>query len=484
MKCLILCFLPLIISSAFTQVGINTTGAAPAANAMLDIKSNNRGVQFPRMTAAQRNAIAVSAADMGLMVFDTDAQSLFMYDGTQWQAFASAAPGVTNMKERIANNTSINAKLGFSTSMDGDYAAAGAYYDSVGNKACQGSVIVFQKQNGQWVQQAKITANDGMALDCFGYSVSISGNMLAVGAVGASVAGIKQGAVYIYNRSGDNWVFQQKVFANDGASSNMFGYDVLLYQNSLYVGSPSHTANGAYHQGSVYVYNLVGNLWTGITQVNPAAALPESYFGAALAVHGNTLVVGAPQANTYDTDDGAVFVFIRSGNSFSQQAKLVLHSQNYGNFGYSVAIENNLLFASCPNGASVVTTNPRGFLATYLRTGTTWNQTDNDAPQSDKPDDRDYGTKLVIKNGNLLVSAKSESVDGIHDHGWIYWYKVSANNNIYLHQRFTQLQSTASPMLGTSIASNGTDLLIGVPGAIPFINSSTTKGKVLFTRLE
>lgn len=483
MKCLILCFLPLFISTAFAQVSINTTGAAPAANTMLDIKSTSRGVQFPRMTAAQRNAITVSAADMGLMVFDTDAQSLFMFDGTQWLAFASAAPGVASMKERTAGNIALNAKLGSSTAMDGDYAAAGAPYDSVAGKSLQGSVIVYQKQAGQWVQQAKITANDGMASDFFGYSVSLSGNTLAVGAVSASVGGIKQGAVYMYTRSGNDWIFQQKVFANDGAASNLFGFKVLLYQNSLYVGSPNHAWNGAYNQGSVYVYNLAGNVWTGITQVNPAVAIPEAYFGASLAMHGNTLVVGAPRANTYNTDDGAAYAFIRSGNSFSQQYKFTFHNQDYGYFGNAVAIENNLVVVSCPNGGSVVSTNPRGFVATYLRTGASWTQTDNDGPQGIKAEDREFGTDLVLINGNLLVSAKNESVDGATNHGWLYWYKV-ASNEIYPHQRFTQVQSTASPLLGSSIASNGTDLVIGVPGAIPFISSSISKGKVLFTKLE
>lgn len=484
MKCLILCFLPLIVSVSFAQVSINSSGAAPAANAMLDIKSSSRGVQFPRMTSAQRKAITVSAADMGLMVFDTDAQSLYMFDGTQWLAFASAAPGVATMKDRIPGNISINAKLGSSTSMDGDYAAAGAPYDSIAGKQHQGSVIIFQKLGGQWVQQAKIIANDGMAQDFFGYSVSLVANTLAVGAYTASVGGIRQGAVYIYNRSGNDWVFQQKVFANDGAESNLFGYGVLLYQNSLYVGSPNHAWNGAYNQGSVYVYNQVGNVWTAITQVNPTVAIPDAYFGASLAMHGNTLVVGAPRANTYNTDDGAAYAFIRSGNSFSQQNKFTFHSQNFGYFGNAVAIENNLLVISCPNGGSVVSGNPPGFLVTYLRTGTTWTPTDNDGPGSNKPDEREFGTKLLMMNGNLLASAKTESVDGYTNHGWIYWYKISPNNQLYLHQRFTQLQSTVSPLLGASMGSNGTDLIIGVPGAIPFTFNSTTKGKVLFTKLE
>ena len=66
------------------NVGINADGAAPDASAMLEVKSTTRGFLAPRMTAAQRTAIATPAT--GLIVYQTDgSKGLYSYDGSVWQ---------------------------------------------------------------------------------------------------------------------------------------------------------------------------------------------------------------------------------------------------------------------------------------------------------------------------------------------------------------------------------------------------------------
>ena len=71
------------------QVAINTTGAAPDNSAMLDITSNIKGLLTPRMTSAQRTAIASPAT--GLLVYDTDLSLFYYYNGSSWTALASPA---------------------------------------------------------------------------------------------------------------------------------------------------------------------------------------------------------------------------------------------------------------------------------------------------------------------------------------------------------------------------------------------------------
>lgn len=67
-----------IIGKAFGQVGINSTGAAPATNAMLDVSSTTKGLLMPRMTTIQRNTLTATATD-GLTVYDTDTKSYWYY---------------------------------------------------------------------------------------------------------------------------------------------------------------------------------------------------------------------------------------------------------------------------------------------------------------------------------------------------------------------------------------------------------------------
>ncbi|HLP56684.1 MAG TPA: hypothetical protein VK151_16725 [Fluviicola sp.] len=90
----------LTIAANAQNVGINATGAAPAASAMLDISSTNSGLLIPRMTTAQRTAIAAPAT--GLLVYDTNLSSFYYYDGTQWVWMLSNTTGWTLSGNTIA----------------------------------------------------------------------------------------------------------------------------------------------------------------------------------------------------------------------------------------------------------------------------------------------------------------------------------------------------------------------------------------------
>jgi uncharacterized protein (TIGR02145 family) len=68
--------------STMAQVAINTGGTNPDASAMLDVKSTEKGILIPRMTTAQRTGISSPA--QGLMVYDTDLDAFYFYDGTEW----------------------------------------------------------------------------------------------------------------------------------------------------------------------------------------------------------------------------------------------------------------------------------------------------------------------------------------------------------------------------------------------------------------
>jgi len=70
--------------------------------------------------------------------------------------------------------------FGYSVSIDGDYAIVGAWADD----SYKGSAYIFHRDDTNWTQQQKLTASDGALNDCFGVSVSISGDYAIVGADG------------------------------------------------------------------------------------------------------------------------------------------------------------------------------------------------------------------------------------------------------------------------------------------------------------
>lgn len=85
---LLLAILFLLSTTSFSQVGINADGSLPVNSAMLDIKSTDKGVLIPRMTASQR--IGINSTAIGLLVYQTDVPSgFYYYNGTAWMFLCS-----------------------------------------------------------------------------------------------------------------------------------------------------------------------------------------------------------------------------------------------------------------------------------------------------------------------------------------------------------------------------------------------------------
>lgn len=92
--------LVILFSVQSQNVGIGTP--SPDASALLDIRSTNKGVLIPRMTAVQRNAITTPA--VGLMVFDNDSSSLFIFQQSQWKKLNA----ISNLNDLLTGTASEN----------------------------------------------------------------------------------------------------------------------------------------------------------------------------------------------------------------------------------------------------------------------------------------------------------------------------------------------------------------------------------------
>jgi C1q domain len=105
-KFLLICLLAsaTILSNA-QSVSINTDGSTAAPSAMLDVKSTNKGMLIPRMASAQRTAIPMPAN--GLLVYDTDLNKFYYYNGTEWTTFLSGSSSFTLPYSQFLNTSNI-----------------------------------------------------------------------------------------------------------------------------------------------------------------------------------------------------------------------------------------------------------------------------------------------------------------------------------------------------------------------------------------
>lgn len=245
---------------------------------------------------------------------------------------------------------------------DGNTLAVGAQWESdsattIDAAPFSGAVYVFTRTASNWSEQARIKAPNIDQSDLFGGAVALSadGNTLAVGAVGEDSSTntnlndntmLNPGAVYVYTRSGGIWSPFSYIKASNVGNDDLFGTAVALSGDgkTLAVGARNEdstsaldqTDNAASNAGAVYLYTLnnLGTAWLQQAYIKASNAGPDDSFGSSVALshNGNTLVVGAPgegsnavgvegdQGNDVLPFSGAVYLFTRSSDVWSQQA--------------------------------------------------------------------------------------------------------------------------------------------------------------------
>ncbi len=136
-------------------------------------------------------------------------------------------------------------EFGYSVSIAGDTAVIGARVDD-DNGENSGSAYVFVRDgSNNWSQQAKLTADDGAANDRFGISVSIAGDTTVIGAYADDDNGSFSGSAYVFVRDGsNNWSQKAKLTADDGATSDWFGYSVSIAGDTVVIGAALDDDNG------------------------------------------------------------------------------------------------------------------------------------------------------------------------------------------------------------------------------------------------
>jgi hypothetical protein len=157
--------------------------------------------------------------------------------------------GWLEKQKLTASDGSYEDCFGFSVSIDGDYAIVGAWLDD-DNGDGSGSAYVFKRDGTTWTEEAKLTASDGAAEDNFGWSVSIDGDYAIVGAWLDDDNGEDSGSAYVFKRDGTTWTEEAKLTASDGAAEDCFGYSVSISGDYAIVGA--YNDNGA--KGSAYIF--------------------------------------------------------------------------------------------------------------------------------------------------------------------------------------------------------------------------------------
>ncbi|MDE0301471.1 MAG: hypothetical protein OXN17_22830 [Candidatus Poribacteria bacterium] len=295
--------------------------------------------------------------------------------------------------------------VGWSVAASGDSLIIGVPHDDAGAEN-SGSAFVFVRKGKNWDQRAKLGANDPTNADNFGYSVAIDRNTAIVGVPRDDDAGRDSGSAYIFFREGVAWRKQAKLVGSDLAGGDTFGESVFIHGNTAVVGAHGHTHSGTRFAGAAYVFVRKGDQWTEQAKLVAADAAKADRFGSSVSMGGKTLVVGAPFRDSEGgTDSGAAYVFALDGASWKFQAKLVPEKLKKNlKFGYGVATTGGIVIVGAPGYDDPARGSGAAF--SFVRTDRVWEQKATVEPE-DGAKDIHFGTEISMSENAVAVASHS-----------------------------------------------------------------------------
>jgi len=250
--------------------------------------------------------IGAPAGDSG--VADSGSAYVFVFDPV-----AVTVP--TFQAELTASDAAAGDEFGSAVSIDGESAVVGAWgNDDAGGQS--GSAYVFVRADLLWTEQQKLTASDETAGDEFGRSVGISGDTVVVGAPRDDDQNGDSGSAYVFVRYDTSWNELEEIYAQNASNNDHFGSSVAVSSDTLLVGAPGDSGS----QGEAFVFARLGVDWPRIMRIRGSDGEGGDEFGAAVAISGGSLAIGAHLDDDLIDDQGGAYLFY----AYQQDCDLVV----------------------------------------------------------------------------------------------------------------------------------------------------------------
>jgi hypothetical protein len=330
---------------------------------------------------------------------------LFRRRGSAWEPEAYLKP----------SNTDDADEFGVSLALDGDTLVVGAFHED-GTLFDSGAAYVFHRAAGVWSEEAYLKPMDLQVSQEFGWSVAVAGDLIAVGArlEDDSASGTTDsGAVYLFRRDVDGWKQEARLAALTPETDAFFGYGVAVAAGVVVVGAcgqgcPPYprTIPDPQTAGTAYVFRLVATDWqqeADLTSLASPAPRAGDAFGYSVALAGDTVVIGARTEDSSSGDSGAVYVFGKVADAWSQEDFLKAANADTGDrFGSSVAIAGTLMAVGATgegdgNGAAYL----------YGHNGSAWSELKYIKASNTGRDDQ-FGFRVALSDDALAVGAPFE----------------------------------------------------------------------------
>ncbi|PHS14845.1 MAG: hypothetical protein COA78_05540 [Blastopirellula sp.] len=352
--------------------------------------------------------------------------------------------------------------FGQEVAISGDTAFVGTYVDGG-----QGSVYVFDKIGNQWVFQQELLGSDGSRNDVFSLSMALDGDTALIGARGYDDENYTDiGAVYVFTRSNGVWSEQQIITADNPIQYGRFGDTVALDGEYAVIGVPDSG-----FAGSAYIYKQENGVWVEKQILQSVDGIDGDEFGTSVAISNTTVVIGARFDDHNNIDRaGSAYVFNEQNGVWNQSQKLIaLNPEDNVHFGEFLAIDNDtiVLGAHLEHTAYI-----------FTREAGTWSQ-QQILTASDNA--FHFGLSVDIDGETIVVGTGFSTQNGDQNAGSAYIFE-SENGTWSEQQKILASDSSPSLYFSRAIAIDAGTVIVGAYGNTT--NGLKSGAAYLYNQLE
>ncbi len=353
---------------------------------------------------------------------------------------------------------------------DNDWLISGAPRDSllwplVGH----GAVSVHRRDpvTGAWIHHQTKYASDYSSDDRFGFAVAAEGDVFVASALHNQVSTlVRAGSVYVFRKDPVTGLFveEQRLDSIVPATDEFFGHALALKGDVLLVGAPNTFISGT-QVGSVQVFRRDPGtgVWSFEAQLLDDDPDPGAAFGSAIAFDGTTAVIGAPDADqNFVQNCGSVELFTVSGTTWTKGQEILSPTlQTSGNFGAAVALSSGRIAVGVPsehNGANLWV----GAVRTFALDSGTGLYTHEQRLLSTISNGSRFGAALALDGSVLAVGEYGVSTGGGQSGvAWTYRLGKKSNGPWHLESQLTAGSTWVEEEFGHAVAIDAKHVLVG-----------------------
>lgn len=291
----------------------------------------------------------------------------------------------------------------------------------------------------------------------FGETVALDGDLAVLGAPRMVSGSLLPGAAFAYERIAGVWRPTALLLPGDAEGFDQVGAAVAISGTTVLVGAPHEDANGLVNAGSAYVFEHLGGVWMETGKWMPTDSQPSDLFGTSVAIDGDVAVVGAEDEDQGGFDAGAAYIFERIAGTWTETAKLVPPDLQHGDgFGTACAVQGDRILVGALSSNTVATN--AGAAYVYERGSNGWELVATLHAWDATPDTY-FGLAVAIAGNRIAIGTPFEDEQQPLS-GAVYTFELQGSTWFPL-QKLKAPDPEVLSKLGSSVSLDGPYLLAG-----------------------